>query len=285
MGTVGPRYVDTTVGRIHAVAYEGGEPIVLLHQGLRSGESFRRLAPLLAPGLATIAVDLPGCGGSDPAAGDVTVAQLAECVVCVLDDLGIERAHLFGNHTGATVAAEIAAGWPDRVDGLALFGFALVTSEQERRSEVDNRVHELGQFLSVSADGSHLSRWWSWLRLQVSFQRFTAGIVPSDTYTDIELGFMTTCFTDLVRSAKTFTSIYRAVFEYEAVSRLPFVQAPTLAIDGTGPFEPKIVQRSEQLAALIPDCEARTMVGEDGNLIWWKPEAIADVLAGFLNPR
>ncbi len=46
----------------------------------------------------------------------------AETIVTLLDDLGIEKAHLLGNSMGGWVALETAALAPDRVDRMALMG-------------------------------------------------------------------------------------------------------------------------------------------------------------------
>lgn len=278
-------YANTPAGRVHAVAGEGECPLILLHQGLRSAASFHRLMPFLGPRYRGVAVDLPGCGGSEAPPEGVTVVDLAESVVGIMDSLGLERAHVFGNHTGATVAVEVAAGWPERVDRLALFGYALVNSEEERAAELGTRVREMERDLESAPDGSHLPRWWAWLRSQVALKRFADGDVPSDTFSSDEIGFMKMGLIDLARSADTFVPIYRAVFEFDSHARLPRVKAPTLVVDGTGPFEPEIVRRGEAVAALIPDCRTHTMEGEDGNIIWWRPEAFAHVMEEFFETR
>ena len=209
-------YVDTPTGRVHGVAGEGEYPLILLHQGLRSAASFQRLMPFLGPRYRGVAVDLPGCGGSEAPPEGVTVMDLAESVVGLMDSLGIEKAHVLGNHTGATVAVEVAAGWPERVDRMVLFGYALVSSEEERAAELGTRVREMERDLESASDGSHLPRWWAWLRSQVALKRFTDGDVPSDSFSPEELGFMKMGLIDLARSADTFVPIYRAVFEYDS---------------------------------------------------------------------
>ncbi len=277
------RYAHTPHGRVHAVIGDGGYPVLLLHQGLRSAASFARLIPVLAPAYRGVAIDLPGCGNSEPASAGFGVRELAESVVSVMDELEIPRVHVLGNHTGATVAVEVAAGWPERVDRLVLFGYALVSSEEERQAELGERVAQLERDLEAAPDGSHLARWWSWMRLQVAFRRHTDGVVPSDSFTADELGFMKMGLLDMAVAADTFTPVYRAVFEYDSHVRLPLIEAPTLVIDGTGPFEPEIVQRSDDVAALIPNCETLTMEGEDGNIVWFRPEPLAEVMAGFFD--
>ena len=75
------------------------------------------------------------------------------------------------------------------------------------------------------------------------------------------------------------------VFAYDSQARLPPVKAPTLVVDGTGDFEPEIVRRGEAVASLIPNCRTRMMKGEDGNIIWWRPKALADVMEEFFERR
>ena len=279
------RYTDTPLGRVHAVIGEGEHPVILLHQGLRSAASFERLMPLLGPGHRAIAIDLPGCGSSDAAPVGVSVRDLAESVVTVMDGLEIPKAHVLGNHTGATVAVEIAAGWPKRVDRVILFGYALVADDEERQTELGVRVREMERELEWAPDGSHLPRWWAWLRQQVELKRLSEGVVPSDPFTADELGFMKMGLIDMVRSADTFAAIYRAVFEYDSHARLPLIESPTLVIDGTGPFEPAIVRRAGAVAALVKNCATLTMEGKDGNIIWFDPDALVRVMDEFFETR
>ncbi|MCY4086579.1 MAG: alpha/beta hydrolase [Actinomycetia bacterium] len=209
--------------------------------------------------------------------------DLTSCVIDVMDALDLPTAHLLGNHTGATVQAEIAAEWPERVGRLVLFGYALVTTEAERRTELEVRVEELDRSLEPAPDGAHLIRWWTWFRMQTILMRWGANAVPSEPLSPSEAGFMAAGMRDIVRSSKAFVPVYRAVFEYDSAARLPLILAPTLVIDGTGPFEPETVRRSADVARLIPECEAMTMDGEDGNIVWWRLEVLADAVREFLD--
>lgn len=86
-----------------------GEPLVLLH-----GIGGERCVwePVLEP-LASrhdvLAIDLPGFGHSPPLPGDVEPSPpaLARAVAALLDEQGIERAHLVGNSLGGWIALEL----------------------------------------------------------------------------------------------------------------------------------------------------------------------------------
>jgi pimeloyl-ACP methyl ester carboxylesterase len=96
-----------------------GRPLVLLHGGLHTiGLSF---GPLIGPLSATrqvIAVELQGHGHTADTARPMTIGALAGDVVALLDQLGIERADLFGFSLGGLVACEVAVRFPGRVGKL-----------------------------------------------------------------------------------------------------------------------------------------------------------------------
>jgi pimeloyl-ACP methyl ester carboxylesterase len=111
-----------------------GDPLVLIH-GI-GGEScvWEPVLPGLAEHHDAIAVDLPGFGRSAALPDDVvpTPAELARSVGRVLDELGIDTAHVAGNSLGGWVALELArAGRARSVAGVCpagLWGHPLTVS-------------------------------------------------------------------------------------------------------------------------------------------------------------
>ena len=99
----------------------GGRPVVLLHGFPDSGRVWRHQVPALAEaGFRVIVPDLRGYGRSDkPAAVEAYALQaFAGDVLAVMDDVGIERAHVVGHDVGAALAWGLAARARDRVDHL-----------------------------------------------------------------------------------------------------------------------------------------------------------------------
>jgi len=98
--------------------------LVLLHAFPLSSVMWDRLVPELTPhGLRVVRVDLPGLGRSTvppPEAGEPSVAAMADAVVAVLDERGIDRASVFGLSTGGYVALALARDHPDRLETLVL---------------------------------------------------------------------------------------------------------------------------------------------------------------------
>jgi pimeloyl-ACP methyl ester carboxylesterase len=100
---------------------EGGSDVLMIHGLGAAKSSFFDCAALLAEaGHRVHAIDLPGFGGSSkPATAPYTATWFAKSVCGVMDELGIESAHLAGNSMGGRVALEIGLRRPERVRSIA----------------------------------------------------------------------------------------------------------------------------------------------------------------------
>ncbi|CAB4857775.1 unannotated protein [freshwater metagenome] len=112
--TDGIRLHYESVGRRHG-------PPVLMVQGLgadKHGWDMQRLA--LAPRYRTVAFDNRGAGRSDKPFGIYSLEQMADDAITVLDDAGIDSAHVIGASMGGAISQIIALKYPDRVRSLTL---------------------------------------------------------------------------------------------------------------------------------------------------------------------
>lgn len=99
----------------------GGEPVLLLHGFPQDSRAWDLVAPRLhAAGLRTFALDQRGYSPAarPPAVADYRLAETVADAVAVLDELGLESAHLVGHDWGAHVAWHLAARHPARVRTL-----------------------------------------------------------------------------------------------------------------------------------------------------------------------
>ena len=112
--------VGTRHGYIHYRAAGSGRAVVLLHINQQSSSLYLELIDALAAGSRAIAIDYPSHGMSDHIAFQPTIADYAECVIAVLDALGVERATMLGEAIGAVVAVELCAAHPGRAEGAVL---------------------------------------------------------------------------------------------------------------------------------------------------------------------
>lgn len=102
-----------------------GPPVVLLHGLGATNASMLPTMHDLAADHRVIAPDLPGFGDSAKPVRAYHARFFARWVVALLDELGIERAHLIGNSMGGRIAIEVALSHPDRVERLALYAPAV----------------------------------------------------------------------------------------------------------------------------------------------------------------
>ena len=100
-----------------------GEAVVLLHGWPQDHTAWKRVTPLLhAAGLRTLAPDQrgysPGARPSGPTA--YGMRELVADVVALVDQAGVDRAHLVGHDWGGSVAWAVAERHPERLRSLTV---------------------------------------------------------------------------------------------------------------------------------------------------------------------
>ena len=105
--------------RIHAQSAGEGVPI-LLHSGIFS--EMHHWGPLVEHlhGCRVITYDAPGIGSSQVPSSPMSMRGLADIGAGILDQLGLDSAHVLGVSFGGAVAQQMAMSHPERVDRLIL---------------------------------------------------------------------------------------------------------------------------------------------------------------------
>jgi pimeloyl-ACP methyl ester carboxylesterase len=97
-----------------------GDPLLLI-QGLGYARwSWSPIVPALAERYRVLWFDNRGIGESDKPAGPYTARQMAGDALQVLDEAGVDGAHVVGASLGGMIAQELAVAAPERVDKLVL---------------------------------------------------------------------------------------------------------------------------------------------------------------------
>ncbi len=99
---------------------EGEPPLILLHGFGGDINIWVFNQENLAASRTVYALDLPGHGGSSKDVGEGDLNSFAETVAGFMDEMGIEKAHLFGHSMGGAVACSFALAHPNRVESLIL---------------------------------------------------------------------------------------------------------------------------------------------------------------------
>jgi pimeloyl-ACP methyl ester carboxylesterase len=114
---------DVPVGRhrISTMTMGAGPDVLLLHGLGSTRASLLETAAALSRRYRVHAPDLPGFGSScKPALGAYNARWFAEHMLGLMDELGIERAHVVGNSMGGRVAIELGLTEPARIGALGL---------------------------------------------------------------------------------------------------------------------------------------------------------------------
>ncbi|MFF4269878.1 alpha/beta fold hydrolase [Streptomyces sp. NPDC001536] len=112
--------------KIFAAQTGDGPPVLLLHgggPGASGVSNYARNIAELAKEYRVIVPDLPGYGRSTKGVdGTDPFGFLADGIRGLLDELGLEKAHLVGNSYGGACALRLALDTPDRVERMVLMG-------------------------------------------------------------------------------------------------------------------------------------------------------------------
>lgn len=109
--------------RLHHEVIPGpeGAPTVVLSNSLGATLAmWDRTVPALEEHFTVVRYDTRGHGGSEVIEGPASIDDLADDVVGLLDELGLERVHFVGLSLGGMTGMRLAARNPERIDRLVV---------------------------------------------------------------------------------------------------------------------------------------------------------------------
>lgn len=117
-----------TESPIHYVEVGQGQPVILIPGLFGLHSVFDRLIPLLKDHYRLLAIDNFGTGQSGrPGSGfDYLVAEQADMVVAMMNELEISRCDIVGVSYGGMIALNIAARYPERVVSIVAIEGAVI---------------------------------------------------------------------------------------------------------------------------------------------------------------
>jgi pimeloyl-ACP methyl ester carboxylesterase len=276
-------YARTPQGEIHYAEAGTGEALVLLHAVPRSHRYFRHALPLLAPHFRTIAVGIPGFGGSEALPGPPSMRAIAESLVQFLDALGIGRAHFFGLHTGNKIAAALAAHWPSRVNDLVLAGqtHSLIL-DQARRDEAIRHIadHYFPRY-AESADGAHHVRHWAAAHAEMQALWWPQRIRTAATIQASDIDNAEAQVIDYLQGRRSIMPVYEANFSFDLEDHLKRIEARTLVLELLTPQEMQLGEQAERLRSVMKRAETAS-VHADGEILETDPKRITELVVRFL---
>ncbi len=248
-----------------------GEPMLFVTGWMLSAAVFETILPLYAEHFDCITYDNRWAGRSAAPPRPTSIAEMATDATRLLDELGLDSAHVYGISLGGMIALEIALRHPDRVRGLVLTG----TSPGGPRAAppgprmIGSLVYRLARDVvrQRSIDPPPISAF-----------LFTPEFPERHPERASELlePFGRHRVTPWGAAAQTLATVF-----HETVSRLPEMQAPTLLMHGgRDSMAPRA--NSRIMAGLIPDAELIVVPDSGHAFPLERPELSLELLLGWL---
>lgn len=217
------------------VGPDSAQVVCFTHSLSSDGGMWQEQVPiLLGAGFRVLRLDMRGHGGSEPVAGDYTMAALAGDVVKALDALGIDKVHYIGLSIGGMIGQALLLEHGGRLrsamlcDTLPGTPAGAETQWEERKAAV-----RAANGLSTIADGT-MDRWFTPAFKERNPARWRQ-------IRDTILG----------TSAQGFLGCAAAIQNFNFEERLPTVRVPTLVVCGDqDPGTPP--ERNKLIASKIP---------------------------------
>jgi len=262
--TVRRAYVDLPGGQMHyrSAGAASAPVLVLLHQSPSHSAMYETLMTALADRFYLLAPDTPGFGNSDSLLNpSADIPAFANAIAEFLSVLGIEQCHLFGHHTGAAIAAELAATHADLVRSLALSGPTLLTAAQKIALPGQAKA------LPAVADGSHLLAMWQ--RIRAKDEGAPLSLVQREVLSALDCG-------------EAYGASYLAVTRHDFEGCLAAFRCPVLVF--AGDCDPLYDAVAPTIAALARGEGAELSGGERTYVCERQSEQVASLLGEFFSP-
>jgi pimeloyl-ACP methyl ester carboxylesterase len=224
----------------------GGVPLLMLHSSPGTSKQLVPLATALAPRRRVLAPDRAGSGDSPALGGESpAIVDFARDAAAFLDVVGVDQVDVYGAHTGASIAVELAIMAPARVRRVVLDGIGLFPPEQAAAYLAQYAPPRLPDLA-----GTHLPWVFQFCRDQALFFPWFAptrenargmGLPPAEALHDLVV--------EVLKCLPTYHQGYHAAFRYDAPARLPLVTQTVLA---TCPEDDPLRAHLAQAAALLP---------------------------------
>ena len=271
-----------SVGRRQIFVTEAGagDPVVLLHgggAGATGASNYARNIDTLAGRFRVIVPDMPGYGRSSKDIDhDDPFGDLASAIRGLLDELGLDQAHLVGNSYGGAAALRLAMDRPDKVGRLILMGPGGIGTTRALPTK------GLSSLLSYyGGEGPTRNKLESFIR---NYLVYDGAAVPDAL---IDLRYEASIQSEVVANPplrrpsgpKALRTLAR--MDLTRDRRLRKVQAPTLVIWGT---DDKVNRPSggTTLANTMPNCDLY-LAARTGHWVQWeRADLFNDLATSFL---
>ena len=170
-----------------------GEPLILLHPGMSSGQAWSNQIPFFSIFYRVITLDSRGQGRTTDSDAPISDHLMAEDVVRLMDYLGIDSAYIVGWSDGGCIGIDLAIHHPDRVKALVAFAASINSGAFQEDiltfiknasvSELKNTMNVGDAYLSMMPDPD---------RLPIILEKMRTNMLTEPSFTMEELASIKT---------------------------------------------------------------------------------------------
>ena len=259
--------VSANGAELYYVESGRGEPLVLLTGFGGDHLSWGFQLSAFNARYRVLAFDNRGSGRSSSPEGAYTTRLMADDTIALMDQVGIDSAHLLGVSLGGMIAQEVALHHPDRVRSLQLHCTA---------ARPDRYMLALLENLRVVRRG---------LGSEAAQRAMALWLFSPATFNDrpefVEMLLHSARTQTYPQSDSGFVGHGDAVASHDALDRLGDIVCPTLiAVGDDDQLAP--VRFSRDMARAIPHAELHTVPGAGHVYFWEKPAEFNQLCLSFL---
>jgi pimeloyl-ACP methyl ester carboxylesterase len=141
------QYADVNGIKLYYETHGTGRPLVLLHGGLMSGETFGPVLSDLARNHQVIVPDLQGHGRTADIDRPIDIRLMADDIAALIDHLRLDKPDLVGYSLGGGVAFWMAVKYPDKIRRLVM-----VSANVRRDAIPPEMLAQQGQVSSAAVE-------------------------------------------------------------------------------------------------------------------------------------
>ncbi len=248
------------------IAYERsgkGHPLVLIHGVGANLQSWDEVCRELEGSFDILRSDLRGHGQSGHIDSEYSIERFAADIIQVMDDAGVNKAHLVGFSLGGLIAQELARSHADRFERVVLLS-AVAGRTPAEREKVVARLQMIRDDGMDAIVGAAHDRWFT-----EEFARRHPDVIERRI---AELKAV---------HVPSYLEAYRVFGLTELVDRLSEIGQPTLVM--TGEFDQgSNVRMAETMHRLIPNSELRILPGLKHSVLVEASELVSSHVREFL---
>ncbi|MGR3565824.1 MAG: alpha/beta fold hydrolase [Heliomarina sp.] len=254
----------TTDDLIHYSREGTGDPLVLVHGVGANLASWDGVAERLRGEFDILRSDLRGHGESARIDNPITIDTFAEDILRVMDEQGVESAHLAGFSLGGLIAQRLVVGWPDRFRRIVILS-AVAGRTPEERAKVTDRLGMIRDGGMKAITGAARERWFT-----EKFARDNPDLITR-RIAEMEAAHV-----------PSYLEAYRVFGQTELVDTLHRITHPALIM--TGEFDQGSNPRmARTMHELIDGSELEILPGLKHSVLLEASDLIAERIAAFLN--